>query len=79
MDLLRADGRPRNPGPRNRTRLENRDSLRKVTDVQRGRVVERVGVLQKRPVRLVPDSPRNLKVTTAEDLALAELLAGRGE
>ena len=27
-------------------------------------------------VRLVPDSPRNLKVTTPEDLALAELLAG---
>jgi 2-C-methyl-D-erythritol 4-phosphate cytidylyltransferase len=38
-------------------------------------LVERIGV----PVRLVPDSPRNLKVTTAEDLALAELLAGRGE
>ena len=34
-------------------------------------LVERMGV----PVRLVPDSPRNLKVTTAEDLALAELLA----
>jgi 2-C-methyl-D-erythritol 4-phosphate cytidylyltransferase len=30
------------------------------------------------PVRLVPDSPRNMKVTTSEDLALAELLAGRG-
>ena len=29
-------------------------------------------------VRLVPDSPRNLKVTTPEDLALAELLAGSG-
>ena len=28
------------------------------------------------PVRLVPDSSRNLKVTTPEDLALAELLAG---
>jgi 2-C-methyl-D-erythritol 4-phosphate cytidylyltransferase len=27
------------------------------------------------PVRLVPDSTRNLKVTAAEDLALAELLA----
>ncbi len=27
-------------------------------------------------VRLVPDSPRNLKITTAEDFALAELLAG---
>jgi len=38
-------------------------------------LVERTGV----PVRLVPDSPRNLKVTTPEDLALAELLAGRGE
>jgi 2-C-methyl-D-erythritol 4-phosphate cytidylyltransferase len=38
-------------------------------------LVERTGV----PVRLVPDSPRNLKVTTADDLALAELVAGRGE
>jgi 2-C-methyl-D-erythritol 4-phosphate cytidylyltransferase len=38
-------------------------------------LVERTGV----PVRLVPDSPRNLKVTTAEDLALAQQLAGRGE
>jgi 2-C-methyl-D-erythritol 4-phosphate cytidylyltransferase len=28
------------------------------------------------PVRLVPDSRRNIKVTTPEDLALAELLAG---
>jgi 2-C-methyl-D-erythritol 4-phosphate cytidylyltransferase len=37
-------------------------------------LVERIGV----PVRLVPDSPMNLKVTTPEDLALAELLAGRG-
>ena len=37
-------------------------------------LVERTGVA----VRLVPDSPRNLKVTTAEDLALAELLAGNG-
>ena len=27
-------------------------------------------------VRLVPDSIRNLKITTAEDLALAELIAG---
>jgi 2-C-methyl-D-erythritol 4-phosphate cytidylyltransferase len=27
-------------------------------------------------VRLVPDSSRNIKVTTPEDLALAELLAG---
>jgi 2-C-methyl-D-erythritol 4-phosphate cytidylyltransferase len=38
-------------------------------------LVERTGVT----VRLVPDSPRNLKVTTAEDLALAQQLAGRGE
>jgi 2-C-methyl-D-erythritol 4-phosphate cytidylyltransferase len=30
------------------------------------------------PVRLVPDSNRNLKITTTEDLALAELLAGAG-
>ena len=35
-------------------------------------LVEAIGV----PVRLVPDSWRNLKVTTPEDLALAELLAG---
>jgi len=28
------------------------------------------------PVRLVPDSSRNFKITTAEDLELAELLAG---
>jgi 2-C-methyl-D-erythritol 4-phosphate cytidylyltransferase len=37
-------------------------------------LVERIGV----SVRLVPDSPRNMKVTTSEDLALAELLAGQG-
>jgi 2-C-methyl-D-erythritol 4-phosphate cytidylyltransferase len=36
-------------------------------------LVERTGV----SVRLVPDSPRNMKVTTPEDLALAELLAGQ--
>lgn len=35
-------------------------------------LVEAIGVA----VRLVPDSCRNLKVTTPEDLALAELLAG---
>lgn len=35
-------------------------------------LVEAIGVA----VRLVPDSCRNLKVTTREDLALAELLAG---
>jgi 2-C-methyl-D-erythritol 4-phosphate cytidylyltransferase len=34
-------------------------------------LVEALGI----PVRLVPDSYRNLKVTTQEDLALAELLA----
>jgi 2-C-methyl-D-erythritol 4-phosphate cytidylyltransferase len=38
-------------------------------------LVERTGV----PVHLVPDSARNLKVTTADDLALAELLAGTHE
>jgi 2-C-methyl-D-erythritol 4-phosphate cytidylyltransferase len=38
-------------------------------------LVERTGVT----VRLVTDSPRNLKVTTPEDLALAELLARHGE
>ncbi len=37
-------------------------------------LVERTGI----PIRLVPDSPRNLKVTTADDLAIAELLAGGG-
>lgn len=37
-------------------------------------LVERTGV----PIRLVPDSPRNLKVTTADDLAIAELLAAGG-
>jgi len=37
-------------------------------------LVERTGV----SVRLVPDSSRNMKVTTSEDLALAELLAGQG-
>ncbi|MEO6055771.1 MAG: 2-C-methyl-D-erythritol 4-phosphate cytidylyltransferase [Gemmatimonadales bacterium] len=37
-------------------------------------LVERAGVI----IRLVPDSPRNLKVTTADDLAIAELLADRG-
>jgi 2-C-methyl-D-erythritol 4-phosphate cytidylyltransferase len=35
-------------------------------------LVEAIGV----PVRVVPDSARNIKVTTPEDLALAELLAG---
>ena len=35
-------------------------------------LVEAMGV----PVRLVPDSSRNFKITTAEDLELAELLAG---
>ena len=37
-------------------------------------LVERIGVT----VRLVPDSTRNLKVTTPEDFVLAELLAGHG-
>jgi 2-C-methyl-D-erythritol 4-phosphate cytidylyltransferase len=27
-------------------------------------------------VRLVPDSPRNMKITTRDDLAVAEALAG---
>jgi 2-C-methyl-D-erythritol 4-phosphate cytidylyltransferase len=35
-------------------------------------LVEAIGV----PVRVVPDSTRNIKVTTPEDLALAQLLAG---
>ncbi|MFL5515064.1 MAG: 2-C-methyl-D-erythritol 4-phosphate cytidylyltransferase [Gemmatimonadales bacterium] len=35
-------------------------------------LVEAIGVT----VRLVPDSSRNIKVTTPEDLALAEMLAG---
>jgi 2-C-methyl-D-erythritol 4-phosphate cytidylyltransferase len=38
-------------------------------------LVERLGV----PVHLVPDSPRNLKVTSADDLALAQLLAAAGD
>lgn len=38
-------------------------------------LVERTGL----PVRFVPDSPRNFKITTADDLALAERLAGSGE
>jgi 2-C-methyl-D-erythritol 4-phosphate cytidylyltransferase len=29
-------------------------------------------------VRLIPDSPWNLKVTTSEDLRLAEWILGRG-
>ena len=37
-------------------------------------LVERSGI----SVRLVSDSTRNLKITTAEDLSLAELLAGSG-
>ena len=37
-------------------------------------LVEAMGV----PVRLVPDSSRNFKVTTPEDLALADLLARAG-
>jgi 2-C-methyl-D-erythritol 4-phosphate cytidylyltransferase len=36
-------------------------------------LVEALGL----PVRLVPDSSRNLKITTREDLELAELLAGK--
>jgi 2-C-methyl-D-erythritol 4-phosphate cytidylyltransferase len=35
-------------------------------------LVESLGI----PVRLVPDSSRNIKITTPDDLALAELLAG---
>jgi 2-C-methyl-D-erythritol 4-phosphate cytidylyltransferase len=38
-------------------------------------LVERDGIA----VRLVPDSIRNLKVTTPEDLALAEVLAGQAQ
>jgi 2-C-methyl-D-erythritol 4-phosphate cytidylyltransferase len=37
-------------------------------------LVEAMGV----PVRLVPDSSRNFKITTREDLALAELIVGAG-
>jgi 2-C-methyl-D-erythritol 4-phosphate cytidylyltransferase len=37
-------------------------------------LVEAMGVT----VRLVPDSSRNIKVTTPEDLVLAEMLAGEG-
>ena len=31
-----------------------------------------------RAVRIVPDTPRNLKITTRDDLALAEALAASG-
>jgi 2-C-methyl-D-erythritol 4-phosphate cytidylyltransferase len=44
-----------------------------VTGTDDAFLVERVGG----PVRLVPGDPRNLKVTTADDLALAEVLAER--
>jgi 2-C-methyl-D-erythritol 4-phosphate cytidylyltransferase len=37
-------------------------------------LVEAMGL----PVRLVPDTGKNLKITTAEDLELAELLIGAG-
>jgi 2-C-methyl-D-erythritol 4-phosphate cytidylyltransferase len=37
-------------------------------------LVEAMGVT----VRLIPDSSRNIKVTTPEDLVLAEMLAGEG-
>jgi 2-C-methyl-D-erythritol 4-phosphate cytidylyltransferase len=46
-----------------------RDGHRATDDAS---LVEAMGVA----VRLVPDSSRNLKVTTQEDLVLAELLAG---
>lgn len=42
-----------------------------VTGTDDASLVERLG----HPVRLVPDSPRNLKVTTADDLRVATLLA----
>lgn len=42
-----------------------------VTATDDAALVERLG----HPVRIVPDSPRNLKITTADDLLLAELLA----
>lgn len=50
--------------------LAAKDGLSGTDDAE---LVERIGV----PVWLVPDSARNLKVTTPEDFALAELLAGR--
>lgn len=37
-------------------------------------VVEQLGAV----IRIVPDSPRNLKITTAEDLAWAEVWTARG-
>ncbi|MEO7987028.1 MAG: 2-C-methyl-D-erythritol 4-phosphate cytidylyltransferase [Gemmatimonadales bacterium] len=42
-----------------------------VTGTDDAELVERSGVA----VRLVPDSARNLKVTTPDDLALAQLFA----
>jgi 2-C-methyl-D-erythritol 4-phosphate cytidylyltransferase len=44
-----------------------------VTGTDDAFLVERLGGT----VRLVPGDPRNLKITTADDLALAELLAGQ--
>jgi 2-C-methyl-D-erythritol 4-phosphate cytidylyltransferase len=45
---------------------------RHITATDDASLVEACGAV----VRLVPDSPRNLKITTGEDLALAEVLAG---
>ena len=44
-----------------------------VTATDDAALVERLG----EPVRIVPGDPRNLKVTTADDVALAEVLAER--
>ncbi len=45
-----------------------------VTATDDAMLVERLGA----PVRVVPDSPHNRKVTTADDLAWADLWAARG-
>jgi 2-C-methyl-D-erythritol 4-phosphate cytidylyltransferase len=55
-----------------RTVLERAHAIAHPDATDDAALVEALGI----PVRLVPDSSRNLKITTPEDLALAELLAG---
>lgn len=52
-----------------RAYLQRADAGDSATD--EAALVERLGV----PIRLIPDSSRNFKVTSADDLALAELIA----
>jgi 2-C-methyl-D-erythritol 4-phosphate cytidylyltransferase len=55
-----------------RTVLERAHAAAQTDATDDAELVEALGI----PVRLVPDSSRNLKITTPDDLALAELLAG---